>query len=65
MRSTFSEFREIWLVDFEFQSFDGERRQPICLVAHELRSGQVLKLWQDDLLVYANHLIPSDAIAFL
>jgi DNA polymerase-1 len=49
MRSTFSEFREIWLVDFEFQSFDGERPQPICFVAHELRSRQILKVWQDDL----------------
>src|SRR5262245_56338230 len=49
MRCAFSDFKHIWLGDFEFQSSDGERPKPICLVAHELQSGQVLRLWQDDL----------------
>ena len=41
-------FTEIWLVDFEFRVTPGENPLPVCLVAHELRSGQRLKLWQDE-----------------
>jgi hypothetical protein len=41
-------YREIWLADFEFQAPDGERPIPVCLVAWELRSGQKLRLWQDE-----------------
>ena len=40
-------FQEIVLVDFEFQSGHGERPQPVCLVAWELRSGRKLRLWRD------------------
>jgi len=40
-------FREIWLVDFEFVSLPGERPDPMCLVALELRSGRKLRLWRD------------------
>ena len=40
-------FREIVLVDFEFGSGHGERPQPVCLVAWELRSGRKLRLWRD------------------
>jgi DNA polymerase-1 len=40
-------FREIVLVDFEFQSGHGERPKPVCLVAWELRSGRKLRLWPD------------------
>jgi DNA polymerase I len=54
MPSTFSDFTEVWLVDFEFQSSEGERPKPICLVAHELRSGKVRPLWKDDLLRLSN-----------
>jgi DNA polymerase I len=40
-----SQFKEIWLVDFEFQASDGERPIPHCMVAREFRSGQLLKIW--------------------
>ena len=46
---TMDDFSEIWFVDFEFGAFPGERPQPICLVAHELRSKKRLVFWQDDL----------------
>lgn len=46
---SFADFREIWIADFEFQTGAGERPVPVCLVARELRSGQLLRLWQDDL----------------
>ena len=45
----FTPFREIWLVDFEFRSPPGERPEPVCLVAFELRSGRRVRLWQDQL----------------
>ena len=40
-------FEEIWLHDFEFVSRPGEHPDVVCLVAHELRSGQALRLWRD------------------
>ena len=42
-------FSEVWLVDLEFRALDGERPEPICLVAREFRSGRVIRLWQDEL----------------
>jgi len=40
-------FREVWLVDFEFASPPGERQEPACLIAWELRSGRKIRLWRD------------------
>ncbi|MFO0957088.1 MAG: DNA polymerase [Isosphaeraceae bacterium] len=42
-------YREVWLADFEFSAPPGERPDPVCLVARELRSGRTLRLWQDEL----------------
>src|SRR5689334_15121036 len=42
-------FREIWAADFEFQAPDGERPRPVCLVARELRSGRLVRLWRNEL----------------
>jgi len=41
-------FREIVVLDFEFTAIDGERPDPVCLVAHELRSGRQFSIWQDE-----------------
>ena len=50
-RGSLDPFREIWAVDFEFgpnfKEKPGENPEPVCLVAWELRSGQKLRLWQD------------------
>jgi DNA polymerase I len=46
---TLGRFREIWLADFEFSAPPGEVPRPICLVAHELRSGKRLRLWEEEL----------------
>ena len=35
-----AQFRELWCVDFEYRSTPGNRPDPVCLVARELRSGQ-------------------------
>lgn len=42
-------YREIWCCDFEFHGAGGDLPVPVCMVAKELRSGKVLRLWQDDL----------------
>ncbi|HEY3323888.1 MAG TPA: hypothetical protein VGP72_25780 [Planctomycetota bacterium] len=39
----------IWFVDFEFYAPGGQRPVPLCMVASELRSGQLIRLWIDDL----------------
>ena len=43
----FADFREIVLADFEFEARPGDRPVPVCLVAHELRSGRRFRIWQD------------------
>jgi hypothetical protein len=40
-------FREMVAMDFEFIATAGNRPIPVCLVAHELRSGRRFRLWQD------------------
>ena len=42
-----SAFREVVVVDFEFTAIPGERPVPVCLVAHELRSGRCFRIFQD------------------
>ncbi|EIC21446.1 DNA polymerase [Thiorhodovibrio frisius] len=42
-------FGEIWLVDFEFSAPPGERPRVVCLVARELFSGQLMRVWEDEL----------------
>ena len=43
------QYKEVWFCDFEFKSDPGERPVVHCLVAYELRTGQTLKLWVDQL----------------
>lgn len=43
-------YSQIWAVDFEFMAAPGERPDPVCMVAHELRSNTRLRLWRDELL---------------
>jgi DNA polymerase-1 len=40
-------FRETVLVDFEFENLPGERPVPVCMVAHELKSGRRFRVFQD------------------
>jgi DNA polymerase-1 len=42
-------FREVWALDFEFIAEPGALPVPVCMVARELRSGRLLRLWQDQL----------------
>ena len=43
-------FGSVWAVDFEYRSSPGERPWPVCMCARELRTGQELRLWRDELL---------------
>ena len=40
-------FREVVVVDFEFIATAGNRPEPVCFVAHELRSGRRFRVWRD------------------
>jgi DNA polymerase-1 len=42
-------FSELWAVDFEYGAPPGGRPVPVCMVARELRSGRLLRLWHDEL----------------
>jgi len=42
-------FNEIWAVDFEFNAEPGNRPNPVCMAARELRSGRRLRIWADEL----------------
>jgi DNA polymerase I len=42
-------FRRIWCIDFEFQTGGGARPHPVCMVAREVVTNQVIRLWQDEL----------------
>ena len=42
-------FDEIWLHDFEFVAQPGERPDVVCLGALELRAGQTILAWRDEL----------------
>ena len=35
-------------MDFEFRAPAGERPDPVCLVAREVRTGRVLRQWRDE-----------------
>ena len=41
-------FREVWALDTEFVAESGARPVPVCVVARELRSGRLVRLWQDE-----------------
>jgi DNA polymerase I len=41
-------YSAVWLVDFEFQALLGERPKPRCLVARELFTGRLIRVWLDD-----------------
>ncbi len=42
-------YREIWALDFEFTTAPGSTPTPVCMVARELISGELIRLWQSDL----------------
>jgi hypothetical protein len=63
-------FRQIWVVDTEFYpgpglangGRDGDPSTPLCLVALEMRSGRLIRLWQDELSPLPPYSIGSDGV---
>jgi DNA polymerase family A len=58
-------FSEVWAVDFEFRpqdSREGNRPDPICLVAYELKSGRKLRLWRDELGPFPPYSVGPDSL---
>lgn len=46
--SALDRFAEIFFVDFEYGHEPGDHPTPRCVVAHELRSGRVIRVWIDE-----------------
>lgn len=42
-------FQSVFALDFEFISESGKNPIPVCLVARELHTGRLIRLWQDEL----------------
>ena len=57
---TLRQFREIWLVDFEFCAPSGEKPHPTCLVATEVRTNRSLRVWEDELSRLSASPYPTD-----
>src|SRR6266536_35658 len=55
-------FRELWAVDFEYRALPGERPAPVCMVAKELRSGRLLRLWRNELPVRPPFRVDRDSL---
>ena len=54
-----------WCVDFEFVRKDGERTEPVCMVAIEAISGQRTQLWRDELNTLRAPPFPVDRSAIM
>ena len=53
----------IWLIDFEFhpeRGVEGNRPQPVCLVAHEFATGITKRYWRDGLQQMSHAPFPTD-----
>lgn len=63
-------FREIWCVDTEFYpgagfangGVNGDPVTPLCLVAYEMRSGRLIRQWQDELGPFAPYPLGNEAL---
>ena len=63
-------FREIWVVDTEFYpgpglangDVEGDPLTPLCLCALEMRSGRLIRLWQDELGPFPPYRLDAEAL---
>ena len=63
-------FREIWCVDFEFYpgrglgngGREGDASTPLCVAALEMRSGRVVRQWQDEFGPFPPYRLANDAV---
>jgi hypothetical protein len=65
-------FQEIWVVDTEYYpgpglnngGVEGDPPTPLCLVAHEMRSGRTVRQWQDEFGPFPPYRLDNDALFF-
>lgn len=57
--SQLDDFREVVLLDTEFIARDGDKVVPVCIVAHELKSGRRHKLFFDDVPAIYDNPLPA------
>jgi hypothetical protein len=63
-------FPELWIVDTEYYpghglrngGREGDQITPLCLAALEMRSGRVIRLWQDELGRFPPYQLDADAL---
>jgi hypothetical protein len=63
-------FREIWCVDFEFYpgrglgngSREGDTATPLCVVGMEMRTGRIVRQWQDEFGPFPLYRLDSDVL---
>jgi DNA polymerase-1 len=63
-------FREIWVVDFEYYpgigtangGREGDQAAPLCLVALEMRTGQIVRQWRDEFGPFPPYRLDGDAL---
>jgi hypothetical protein len=63
-------FREIWVIDFEFYpgpglangGQQGDAVTPLCLVALEMRTGRLVRLWQDQFGPFPPYKLDADSL---
>ena len=63
-------FREIWCIDFEFYpgngfangAVRGDAPTPLCLVALEMRTGRLIRLWRDQLGRFPPYRLDAEAL---
>src|SRR5262249_26290296 len=61
-RLMLEQYREVVLADFEFRP-EGERiKEVVCVVAHLLKSGQTIRVWQDQFGPVAPYPIGPDVL---
>ncbi|GAA6208439.1 hypothetical protein NBRC116601_17320 [Cognatishimia sp. WU-CL00825] len=56
--SVYDRFATIWVLDTEYVAPDGCRPKPVCVVAHELRSGREERAWLGNAPAHPIHPIP-------
>ena len=44
-----SDFKKVWFVDFEFRAPEGENPLPRCMVAYELNSKTLKRIWLQEI----------------
>ncbi|SOE01787.1 DNA polymerase [Caenispirillum bisanense] len=55
-------FKEVWAVDFEFIAGEGRTPSPVCLVAREIKSGRLVRLWHDEFGQEPPYAVDADAL---